>query len=310
MPETIGAPPVLTDDVLLASVGAADAVKWMREAVLEAESGRLHAPARASTDLGEGRLVFTAGALSGEWFGYRSYDTFDVDPGQQVVVVQSSRTGRVRAIAVGNALGQLRTGALGGVAADLLARPAVGTVGVVGSGKQAWAQVWAITAVRDVDEVSVHSPTPAHAQAFAQRVRAELGVACEVVDSAEEAVREKDIVVLATRSRTPVIERDWLAPGTHVTTVGPKQQGASEFGLDLVEAADVVVTDSLAQLHAYDPPAMVATSRHAPRVLSLGAVAAGAAPGRRHEVDLTLYLSVGLAGTEVHLLAQVVAARR
>ena len=148
MTEAMWAPPVLTDDQLREVVAAGDAVEWMRQAVLEVEGGRLHAPARAYTELGEGRLVFTTGALAGEWFGYRSYDTFDVDPGEQIVVVQSSDTGRVRGIAVGNALGQMRTGALGGLAADLLARPAATKVGVIGSGNQAWSQIWAITAVR------------------------------------------------------------------------------------------------------------------------------------------------------------------
>lgn len=309
MPETTSAPPLLTDDVLLQSVQAADAVGWMRQAVLEVERGRLHAPARAYTEVGEGRLVFTTGALSGEWFGYRSYDTFDVDPGEQVVVVQSAQTGRVEAIAVGNALGQIRTGALGGVAVDLLARPAASNLGIIGTGNQAWSQVWAITGVRNISQVSVYSRTTTRAEAFAQRVREELGVDCEVVDSAEDAARDKDLLVLATSSRTPVIERSWLAPGTHVTTVGPKQQGASEFGLDVVEAADVVVTDSLAQLHAYNPPSMVATSEQSERVSSLGAVAANTSPGRQNESELTLYLSVGLAGTEVYLLNQVVASR-
>ena len=124
-------------------------------------------PARAYTELGEGRLVFTAGALSGEWFGYRSYDTFDVDRGEQLVVVQSARTGRVRGIAVGKVLGQMRTGALGGVAADLLARPTASTIGVIGSGNQAWSQIWAITAVRHVERVSVYSRTTAHTKGLA-----------------------------------------------------------------------------------------------------------------------------------------------
>ena len=90
-----------------------------------------------------------------------------------------------------------------------------------------------------------------------------------------------------------------------MSTVGPKQRGRSEFGLDLLESADLVCTDSLAQLHAYAPPSLVATSRHAERVTSLGAIAAGAAAGRQDDADLTLYLSVGLAGTEVHLLERL-----
>jgi ornithine cyclodeaminase len=294
---------VLTDERLRSLVEASDAVTWMRAAVVAAEHGRLTAPPRVSAEMGPGRLVFTAGALAGEWFGYRSYDTFGVEPGQQVVVLHDARTGLVEAIAVGNALGRMRTGALGGLAADLLARPDARRLGVVGSGQQAWSQVWAISAVRPIGEVTIFSPTTAHAAAFAGRVRQELGVHCDPATSAEAAVRGQDVVVLATSSQVPVVDASWVGAGTHVTTVGPKQRGASEFGLDLLGAADVVVTDSLVQLYAYDPPGLVADSNHAERVQSLGAVAAGEVPGRQHPRQVTLYLSVGLAGTEVHLLA-------
>ncbi|HEU5037441.1 MAG TPA: hypothetical protein VFT70_10575 [Nocardioides sp.] len=304
-------PPLLTDQDVTEAIGARRAVAWMREAVLAAEDGRLRAPARTAADLGGGRLVFTTGSLDGEWFGYRSYDTFDVASGRsdQVVVVQSRRTGRVRGIAVGNALGQIRTGALGGVAADLLARADATSLGVIGAGPQAWRQVWAIAAVRDLTAVSVHSRTAGRAEDFADRVRRELRVDAAVHRSAEAAVRGRDIVVLATTSPTSVIDPDWLGPGAHVTTVGPKQRGAAEFGLDLADRADVLVTDSLAQLHAYEPASIVSTSHHADRVRSLGAVATGASHGRRGERDLTLYLSVGLAGTEAHLLDRLLAHR-
>jgi ornithine cyclodeaminase len=170
--------------------------------------------------------------------------------------------------------------------------------------------VWAIAAVRALGRVTVYSRTPAHAEHFARRVQRELGVQCEAVDSAEAAVKDHDIVVLATNSRTSVIDPHWLGPGTHVTTLGPKQTGAAEFNLDLVEAADIIVTDSLVQHRAYDPPSLVSESRHDDRVAALGAVLTSSAPGRQSDPQLSLYLSVGLAGTEVHLLDRLAAKMR
>ena len=107
---------VLDDNDVMASLDADRAIGWMREALLAAHSGRLTSPPRVGTDLGAGRLVFTTGALAHAWFGYRSYDTFDVAPGEQVVVVHDAEHGRVRGIAVGNELGLRRVGAIGGVA--------------------------------------------------------------------------------------------------------------------------------------------------------------------------------------------------
>ncbi len=278
----------------------------MRQAVLAAEEGRLVAPPRVSADLGQGRVVFTAGALDGEWFGYRSYDTFDNDPGQQLVVLHAADTGYVRAVALGSALGRLRTGALGGLAVSILAPAEAATVGIIGSGHQAWAQIWAISAVRSLQHVSVYSKTPAHAAQFARRVTRELGLTCAVAPTAEHAVRDKHVVVLATSSSTPVVRPEWLMPGSHVTTVGPKQLGAAEFDLALVEASHRVVTDSPAQLDAYSPAAIVAGSRHAGRVESLGVVARRPPSRNPSDPRISLYLSVGLAGTEVYFLSRVV----
>jgi ornithine cyclodeaminase/alanine dehydrogenase-like protein (mu-crystallin family) len=123
-----------------------------------------------------------------------------------------------------------------------------------------------------------------------------------VVDDAAAAVRGHDIVVVATSSRTRVIEAEWVSAGTAVTTLGPKQVGAAEFGPELGDAADLIVTDSPPQLAAFDP----ATVLDPARVGSLGAVIAGDAPGRIGPEQITLYESVGLAGTEPWLLARLI----
>lgn len=261
---------VFTDDDVRRLLPPDLAIEWMREALVAEHRGRLHSPPRVHTDLGDGRLVFTTGALEGKWFGYRSYDSFEVESGEQVVVVHGAVDGRVRGIAVGNELGPRRVGAIGGVAADILAR----------------------TNSRDADR----------RHAFAARARSELRIAAHDAPDARTAVDGADIVVLATNSPTPVIDPRWLAPGSYVTTLGPKQVGRAEFGPELVAVSDLVFTDSLAQISAYDPPNILVGTPQEHRLAALGAVLAGDAFGRISEEQLVLFCSVGLAGTEVFLL--------
>jgi len=278
------------------------AIAWMRDALVAEHRGELSSPPRVHATLEGGRLVFTTGALRGGWFGYRSYDTFDVEPGEQVVVVHQAVDGRVRGIAVGNELGPRRVGAIGGVAADTLARADSRTLAVVGTGVQAWAQLSAITTVRDLTEVRVYSRDATHRQAFASRAKSELGLLAHAAPGAREAVEGADLVVLATSSDTPVIDPAWLAAGSYVTTLGPKQVGRSEFGPEVVAACDVAVTDSVAQISAYDPPNILVGTSQEQRLISLGAVLAGDAAGRTSDDQRVLFCSVGLAGTEVYLL--------
>lgn len=291
-------PTLLTDDDVVAHLDAATSLAAMRDAVVAAYEGRLVAPPRTAAPLVGGRLVFTAGQLTDQWYGFASYDTFGHPEAEQTVVLHEAETGRVRAVAVGRELGARRTGGIGAVAVDALARPEAGTVGLIGAGGQAWAQLWATAAVRPLREVTVYCRTHASREAFAARVRAELKVPARAVASAAAAVRDRDLVILATSSRTPVIDAADLAPGTHVNAIGFKQQGRSEFGLDLVARAAVIASDSPAQAASYDPPLITGGEpmRH------LGAIVAGAAPGRVSAEEITLFCSVGLAGAEAFLL--------
>ena len=89
----------------------------------------------------------------------------------------------------------------------------------------------------------------------------------------------------------------------------PEQQERAEFGLDLPAVAALIVTDSLAQMDAYDPPNTLVDTPHRERVASLGALRAGDVAGPEPGT-VTLFCSVGLAGTEAFLLDRLTAASK
>jgi ornithine cyclodeaminase len=292
---------IFYDDEIRLRLSAKDAVRWMGEAIDDHHCGNLVAPPRAHAELGDGQIVFTAGQLRGSWFGYRSFNTFPAKPGEEIVVVQDEATGTVRAIAVGNELGPRRTGAIGAVAADALASPTATVAAIIGTGTQAAAQLWALSAVRNLGEVRIFSRSQARRDAFVERAKVLTSAECRSASSARTAVNGADIVILATSSPTPVIEADWLGSGAYVSTLGPKQQGRAEFGPDLPAIATMIVTDSLAQIDAYDPPNVLVGTSQRDRLVSLGAVRAGEVA--QPEPDrISLFFSVGLASTEVYLL--------
>jgi ornithine cyclodeaminase len=290
---------LLTDDDVRDAMTAVEAVALMRSALVEHHRADLLAPARLHAELGGGGLTFTAGRQVERVYGFRVYGTFEHVTEQVTVVFDEA--GLVSAIITGAELGDRRTGALGGVAIDLLALPQASVLGVVGAGRQAWTQVWAAAAVRNLTHIRVFSRDPARRADFAARCERELGVAATSAEHAADAVDGADVIVLGTTSLTPVIVEDWVKPGAHVTTVGPKTIAGHECPCELATRADPVVTDSLAQLVAYGAPPIV----DAQRVVSLGAILAGAHPGRISPTATTLYISTGLAGTEIVFASQV-----
>ncbi len=292
----------LLGDGDLTDVKPHDAVGWMLEALRLHAAGDLTSPPRLHAHLDGGDLVVTAGGTS-RWYGFRSYDTLRTTAGQQLVVTHDRTSGRVEAIHVDQQLGAMRTGALGGAAAALLGPTGSCTVAIVGAGRQAWWQMWALSSVLDIARVQVASRTPASRDAFAHRARTDLGLTAQPAASIRDAVRDADLVVLATNSPTPVVDVGWLREDVMVTTMGPKQVGRSEFDIDLVTGAGLVTCDSPTQLEAYDPPALVAAAGHHHRVLDLGHIALD--PEKATRTGRRVYLSVGLAGTEVHLLGRL-----
>ncbi len=287
---------VLTDEAV-ARLSPRTAVAAARDALLQMGEGRLSAPPRVRSQLAGIDYVFTAGALADGATGFRCYRAGE-PAGDQLTAVWDPE-GRLIGVVVGSELGARRTGGLGAVAADVLSRADAQDVAVIGSGAQAWTQLWALTAVRRLRRVRVYSPTEHRKLAFAVRARDELGISAEAVSSPATAVREADIIILATRSTTPVIDVGDVPAGAHLTTVGPKVAEAHETPIDLLAEAAIVTCDSPGQAAAYPEPFFTAPQR----LTSLADVLLGRTPGRRRAQDITVHCSVGLAGSEI-LLAE------
>lgn len=292
---------VLTDEAV-ARLSPRSAVAAARDALRQLGEGRLSAPPRVRSQLDGVDYVFTVGALADGATGFRCYRAGE-PAGDQLTAVWDC-AGRLIGVVVGGELGSRRTGGLGAVAADVLARADARDVAVIGSGTQAWTQLWALTAVRRLRRVRVYSPTEHRRTAFAVRAGDELGISAEAVSSPSSAVRGADIIILATRSTTPVIDAADVPAGAHLTTVGPKAAGAHEMPMDLLTEAAIITCDSPAQAAAYPEPFFTAPQR----LTSLADVLLGRTPGRRHARDITVHCSVGLAGSEIALAERILEA--
>lgn len=205
-------------------------------------------------------------------------------------------------------LGQIRTGAVSGVATELLARPDTSEVGIFGSGKQARTQLWAVCCVRPVRCVHVYSPNEQHRRLFAEEMSRWLNVEVRPVNRPDLAAADKDLVITATTSREPVLRGDWLAEGTHLNVIGSNFLSKAEIDVVAVRRANVIVVDSKEQarreagdFHA----ALEDGSLHWSDVYELGHIVTGRYSGRRKAEEITLFKSVGIALADVAVAARV-----
>jgi ectoine utilization protein EutC len=207
------------------------------------------------------------------------------------VWVFSAITGHLELMILDNGyLTELRTGAAGAVAADLLAPRTIETAGVVGAGVQARYQLEAMLQVRNPARILVAARKAAQAETYAREMSERLGRSIEVAPSIEALVRQSNLIITATPADRPIVLADWVQPGTHITAMGSDIPHKRELEAALLGRAKVVV-DRLSQCltqgelhHAVDAGVITARDVHA----ELGEIAAGLKPGRTSETEITI----------------------
>jgi ornithine cyclodeaminase len=214
-----------------------------------------------------------------------------LDTHQGTVTLFDGETGVPTAILDASAVTEIRTAAVTAVATRTLARPDAQVLAILGAGVQARSH---LAALSWLPSVRVFSPNSEHARALADS-----DPRAAAVGSAEEAVRGADVVVTATSSREPVLDREWLAPGAHVNAVGASMPAAREIDVATV-AASALFCDSRESLRNEAGEFMLALKEGAIAGedhvrAELGEVLAGQAPGRQSDAELTLFRSLGLA---------------
>jgi len=211
--------------------------------------------------------------------------------GSGLMAVFDATTGMPVALLLDNGfLTDIRTGAAGAIAADVLAPRTIRTVGVLGSGLQARYQIQCLRSVREFHEIVAWSPTRAHLDAYCSEMRG-AGIEARAAGSPREVCFEADVVITATPSREALVRPDWLRPGLHVTALGSDAPGKQELDPACLTRADLLVVDRLTQCasfgelrHALDGGVCRADRVHA----ELGEIVAGVKPGRTSADQITI----------------------
>jgi alanine dehydrogenase len=231
----------LSEEDVRALLPIQQAVGLMRGAFEALAEGRAINQPRRRLILDTGAVLHSMAGSYGPYFGTKFYSTHPRYGAHFFFVLYDAPTAEPLAWMEANHLGQIRTGAASGYATDLLANPEADTLGVIGSGFQARAQVEAIRAVRPIKTVRVWSRNEEKRRKFAEQCSA------HAVTTAEEAVRGAQIVVTATNAQDPVLEDGWIAPGTLINAMGANVASRRELPSELVLRAALVAVDSLEQ---------------------------------------------------------------
>ncbi|MYA69392.1 ornithine cyclodeaminase family protein [Candidatus Poribacteria bacterium] len=304
---------ILSASDVRAALPMPKAIDAMRHAYSQLSAGKAIAPPRQhlSTDKGV-TLIMPAYLPERSEFGIKVVSVYDDNPNlglpriTATVLVLDPVTGAPKAFMDGASLTAIRTGAGGGVAADLLARQDAKTVAVFGAGVQARAQLQAVLAVRDVTRVNLISRTQASAAQLAAEISEWMVDAPEVnlVPTPEAVVQDADIVICATTSATPLFDGNVLQSGTHITAVGTFVPEKREVDTVTIRRAHRIVVDSREDCLA-EAGDLIIPNAHIDA--EIGEIINGDKLGRQSDDEITFFKSVGVAVQDAVAAAAVLA---
>ena len=285
-----GMPLILDEEAVRSLLRMDELIPAMATALADLSRGKVVQPMRVMMPVGEhsgflGLMPAYGGALGAKLVTFYPNNQ-GVPTHHALILLFRPETGEPLVTMDGRLITEMRTAAVSAVATKLLARPEASVLAILGSGVQARSHLEAMRLVRAFREIRVWSPR--NARPFARQ----FGV--QAADSAAEAVRGADVVVVATTSRVPVLFGQWLSPGTHINAVGAPRPTWRELDDEVLRAARIYVESREAATR--ESGDIIAAGRIDAEI---GEVVSGAMRGRESAGELTLFKSVGVAVEDV-----------
>jgi alanine dehydrogenase len=218
------------------------------------------------------------------------------------ILLLDPETGALQAIMDGRYITEARTAAVSAVSTRFLAKADASTLAIIGSGVQARSHLEAYQLVRQLKEVRIWSPKQRSREQFVDDMGGHVPIPILACNTAEEAVRGADLIVLVTSSPTPVIEDAWVSKGAHVVCVGACRPNQQEMPPALVARSRLYVdSKAAAVVEAGDIVMNIAAKLFDESHIrgEIGELVLGRVAGRASADDITVFKSLGMAVEDV-----------
>jgi ornithine cyclodeaminase len=242
---------------ILAAVSRREVIEAMREALVAHGRGQSDSPMPMHLNISEeeAEVHFKAGYRSGgKFFALKMASSFPgnarrgLAAGTGTVMLWSAVNGETMAVLKDDgALTDLRTAAVAALMAKELGRKDT-TMGVLGTGVQARWQADIHAGVFDLKEVWVWGRNTERAEDCRRDIAERLPSSqVRVAASPQDLAVRTKLIVTATPARSPLLRAEDLQAGALISAVGADSPGKQELDPGILEAAELLLVDSLQQ---------------------------------------------------------------
>ena len=260
----------------------------MERALADFSTGKVLQPVRTILPVAEHHGFF--GVMPAVYGGVMGAKLVTLYPGnagtalpthQGIIALLRATTGEPLAMMDGRLITEMRTAAVTAVAVKHLSKPDAKVLAILGSGVQARAHFTALRCVRQFEDVRVWSRNAANATVFADEIGAR-------AMTAEDAVRDADVVVTVTHASEPILHGAWVKPSALVNAVGAVGASYREVDDEVMRGAVIVDSREAAKVEAGEILIAGATI-----YAELGEIVAGTKA--KPSVERVVFKSLGLA---------------
>lgn len=314
MSSTVAAPEgllVISGADVRRALPMSDCIEAVDRAMQTFSAGGADVPLRTIMELPGGRTFF--GVMPGylddpRGLGAKLITVYPDNPARGLsshvglVVLFDSQIGFPLAVMNATEVTAIRTAAASAVATRALAKKDAAHLAILGTGEQAVTHLEAISKVRTLLSVRVWGRSTEKAERFAKEECGRLSLRVQVSKSAEEAVKDADIVCTVTASPEPVLNGAWLARGAHVNLVGASRLVAREADDEVVALSRFFVDSrTSARAEAGELKHAIEAGRVSENHIlgEIGEVLSGKVAGRAGNQDITVYKSLGVAAQDL-----------
>jgi ornithine cyclodeaminase len=221
-------------------------------------------------------------------------------------------TGLVNALIDGTELTRMRTGAVSGLATELLANEDASVGALFGTGGQAASQLEAVLTARKLKEVRIYDTFPERIKPFIERVSsvAEVfGTRLVAASSSDEAIDQADVITAVTTATNPVFDGSRVNSGAHVNGVGTYVPHKRELDSAIIRRAGKIYVDNMEAIMAEAGDLLIPIKEgHLKKEDisgELGDLILGRTPGRASHNEITVMKTVGFATLDIVIAHKV-----
>ncbi len=178
--------------------------------------------------------------------GFYNNPKLGIASSQGMMLIFNQKTGQPTAILLDEGyLTDIRTAAAGAVAAKYFAPKKVNAIGILGTGIQAKLQLKFLQNNTPCKTVWIWGRTLKNVEEFKTELNNDFDI--HIAKTPAEIAKHCNLIVTTTPSETVLLTSAEIQPGTHITAVGSDTPHKQELESAILQKADLVIADSIAQ---------------------------------------------------------------